>query len=174
MITTERLRCEPLTTDHADAMYPLLLDERIYQFLPDQLRPSLDDLRKRYQRLSTGHSPDGNERWLNWILFERSTERPIGFFQATVRANACSIAYVLNPQFWNRGYATEAAQALGTHLFEFFEITSLTAEINQQNEPSQRLVKRLGFSFVRHDPDANDDVFEITRSDWFSHNSSEN
>jgi ribosomal-protein-alanine N-acetyltransferase len=170
MITTERLRCEPLTPDHADIMYPLLLDKRIYLYLPEGPPVSVDALRKRYEFLSSGRSPDGTELWLNWMLFEVEGNRPIGFFQSTVRENGCSIAYVLNPEFWGRGYASEAARSIIPYLFQTFNIQSVTTEINPQNEASQRFVKRLGLSFIRHDADEDDDIFEITRLEWFDKN----
>jgi len=167
MIETKRLRCEPLTTAHAEAMYPILIDERIYTYLPGQAPASVDALRKRYQFLSAGKSPDGTEHWLNWMLFKRDTGEPIGFFQATVRPADCSVAYVFNPMFWRNGYATEASCAIITHLFERYDIPTVMAEIDYRNETSIRLVKRLGFSFIRHDPESGDDIFEITRLRWF-------
>jgi len=170
IITTNRLRVEPLTTGHADVMYPLLLDERIYVYLSEEPPASADALRKRYELLSSGRSPDGSDHWLNWILLDRGTEQPIGSLQATVRANGCSVAYVLNPRFWGQGYATEAARAVITHLFNSFEIPAVTAEIHPRNAASRRLVERLGFSLVGHDADADDDLFEITRADWLSRN----
>lgn len=169
VIMTERLRCEPVRGEHAEAMYPTLLDHHIYKFIPGEPPASVAALRLRFNSLSSGRSPDGNEVWLNWMLFQRSSENPIGYFQATVRRDGCSVAYVLNPCFWKQGYATEAADAILTLLFQKFEIRSITAEINPQNEASQRLVKRLGFAFVRHNADDNDDIFEISRADWFRH-----
>ena len=112
MIETHRLRCEPLSASHADAMYPLLKNEQIYTYLPEEPPNSVEELRSRYKFLAAGKSPDGAEHWLNWILFLRRTGEPIGFFQATVRPPDCSFAYVLNPAFWRHGYATEASIAL--------------------------------------------------------------
>jgi|GEM_PF-5540854 len=36
MIQTERLCCEPVTAAHADAMFPVLSDKRIYTYPPDK------------------------------------------------------------------------------------------------------------------------------------------
>jgi len=47
---------------------------------------------------------------------------------------------------------------------------SVVAEINPLNEPSIRLVKRLGFSFIRHDRDEGDDIFEMMRPRWIELN----
>src|SRR5688572_14098197 len=98
-------------------MYPVLADPRIYEHLPERPPSSVEALRARYEVLSRGRSPDGTETWLNWILRLRTTGAPIGFVQATVRRTACSIAYVLHPDHWGRGYATEAVRAVLPHLF---------------------------------------------------------
>ena len=42
MIETQRLRCEPVRIEHAEAMYPVLLDPRIYTYLPERPPPSVD------------------------------------------------------------------------------------------------------------------------------------
>jgi [ribosomal protein S5]-alanine N-acetyltransferase len=166
MILTRRLRCEPVSVHHAEIMYPVLLDERIYTYLPEKPPASVEALRKRYEFLSTGKSPDGTEYWLNWMLFKQDTGEPIGFFQATVRPPSCSIAYVFNPGFWQQGYAAEAGGAIITHLFERYKLSTIIAEIDKRNTRSIRLVKGLGLSFVSHDPESGDDIFEIDRAGW--------
>ena len=166
MIETKRLRCEPLTVAHADEMYPVLVDETMYAHVPEKPPSSVAALRTRYEFLRAGRSPDGGERWLNWVLRLRETSELIGFYQATVRPSTCSIGFVLNPTYWGRGYATEAGLAILTRLFESLGVATVTAEIDPRNSASIRLVRRLGFSFARHDERANDDIFELTQSDW--------
>lgn len=166
MIETHRLRCEPLSASHADAMYPLLKNEQIYTYLPEEPPNSVEELRSRYKFLAAGKSPDGAEHWLNWILFLRRTGEPIGFFQATVRPPHCSFAYVLNPAFWRHGYATEASIAIITQLFQRFGLASVRTEINMRNAASIALAKRIGLKFVRHEAEEEDDIYEITHSAW--------
>jgi hypothetical protein len=80
MIETQRLRCEPVRIEHAETMYPVLLDPRIYAYLPERPPVSIDALRRRYEVLSAGKSPDGSEHWLNWMLFLRATGEAIGYY----------------------------------------------------------------------------------------------
>ncbi len=166
MIRTRRLRCEPVVASHADVMFPVLRDPRIYTHLPDEPPVSLEALRARYEFLSPGTSPDGSEHWLNWMLFLEETDQAIGFCQATVRDAGCSVAYVLNPAYQGKGYATEATTGVVSRLFERFDLPSVQAEIHVDNAASIALVKRLGFSFLRHDADENDDIYEVTQAAW--------
>ena len=166
MIRTRRLRCEPVATSHADAMFPVLSDPRIYTHLPDDPPASLEALRARYEFLSPGMSPDGSEHWLNWVLVLEETSEAIGFCQATVRDDDCSVAYVLNPAFQGKGYAAEATTGVVSHLFERFGLPAVRAEIHVDNRASVALVTRLGFSFLRHDSDENDNIYEVTQPAW--------
>jgi len=64
-------------------MFSGLADPRLYEHTGGE--PSgLDELSDRYERQAVGHSPDGRERWLNWIVRLRPGAEAIGFVQATV------------------------------------------------------------------------------------------
>ena len=64
-------------------MVGVLADARLYEFTGGE-PPGLDDLHLRYERQAVGHSPDGTETWLNWIVRLRPGGEAIGFVQATV------------------------------------------------------------------------------------------
>ncbi|MEL6346632.1 MAG: GNAT family N-acetyltransferase [Myxococcota bacterium] len=163
MIETRRLRCEPVTQAHAAPMFPLLSDTRIYTHLPGGPPASLDALRRRYRFLRDGVSPDGQERWLNWILVRRIDDCPLGFWQATVRAHDASIAYVLHPDHQGQGFATEAGDAILPYLFDRYPIDALRAEIAIDNQASKRLIARLGFRWSHRDEAEGGDVYQRPR-----------
>ena len=175
MIKTKRLRLEPVTPAHAEAMFEVLSDERIYTYLPTSPPASLDALRDSYEFLARGESPDGHESWLNWILVSSESGRALGYFQATVREpESCLIAYVLNPAHWGKGHAREASVALIRHLFERYDVPSVEAHIDTRNEPSLRLVESLGMVRTRTVRDADEfkgsrsdeHVFRVSRPEW--------
>ena len=85
-----------------------------------------------------------------------------------MRATDCSVAFVLHPEHWRKGYATEASNAIITHLFERYGVAVARAEVSVRNEASIELVKRLGFAFVRHDAAEADDIYEVGRSAWLA------
>src|ERR1035437_5596078 len=68
VLETARLRLEPIRGDHADAMVEGLGDPALYAFALDETPAGRDELRERYERLASGWSPGGDERWLNWIV----------------------------------------------------------------------------------------------------------
>jgi [ribosomal protein S5]-alanine N-acetyltransferase len=54
--------------------------------------------------------------------------------------------YILHPDFWGRGLATEAVHAFLHHVWQNRpDITKLTTDIDPRNNASVRLVEKLGF-----------------------------
>lgn len=154
-IQTARLRLEPLCEKHADIVFEDLCDLRIYRFIADEPPESRDALHKRYRFLQAGRSPDGSEHWLNWIAYRRDTERPVGCFQASIRpGHPSSVAYIVFPKYWRRGYAREAMTFLGRYLFATYDIPVLVAEMDTRNEASVGLVSALGFQHTMTNLDA--------------------
>jgi uncharacterized protein len=139
-ITSERLRLEPLSVAHAPDMVAVLADPSLYEFTGGS-PPTLSELSARYARQSAGHSPDGFERWLNWVVV--LDDRPIGYVQATVVGSEAEIAWVVSPAHQGRGLATEAASAMVDWLGSA-GVTRLVAHIHPDHEASARVGARLG------------------------------
>jgi RimJ/RimL family protein N-acetyltransferase len=144
ILTTDRLVLEPLTRDHAAAMYEVLSDPELYAYLDFGPPPSLDDLRGVYERLEARVSPDGSELWLNWVVRPREGA-PVGFVQATVAGGEAWVAYVLARGSWGNGYAGEATQGVIDHLRAACGVTRFLARTEEENGRSTRLLERLGF-----------------------------
>ncbi len=143
---TPRLVLEPLAEHHADMMFGVLCDPTIYQHLDYEAPPSLEHLQGVYRKLAVGHSPDGEEGWLNWIVMHPQ-RGPIGVVQATVMPadHAAWVAYVLAQPHRGFGFAREATAAMVDHLVDTLGVTTLLAMIEDANEPSRRLLMTLGF-----------------------------
>ncbi|GAA4558639.1 GNAT family N-acetyltransferase [Planotetraspora kaengkrachanensis] len=111
-ITTSRLELSPLTAGDADEMAGVLADPALYAFIGGR-PPSLDALRARYARLAAGHSPTGDQEWLNWIVRDGGGHA-VGTVQATAvdGGRRAEIAWVIGAPWQGRGYASEAAEAL--------------------------------------------------------------
>jgi RimJ/RimL family protein N-acetyltransferase len=58
------------------------------------------------------------------------------------------IGYILHPDHWGCGLATEALQAVIARIFERRPIPHLTADVDPRNRPSLNLLQKLGFKVV--------------------------
>jgi RimJ/RimL family protein N-acetyltransferase len=140
-LTSQRLVLEPLTADHAAAMVAVLADPSLYEFTGGT-PPTLPELSERYARQAVGQSPDGAEKWLNWIVVHDGV--PIGYVQATVVGTEAEIAWVVSPAQQGRGLATEAATAMVDWLTTTAGVTRLVAHVHPDHAASARVAERLG------------------------------
>lgn len=145
-ITSERLQLSPLMTDDANDLVDVMGDSKLYRFTGGA-PPDVEELRDRFQPWATRRSPDGRERWLNWVIRERKTGMALGTLQATVRLEGpkpvADVAWVLGVEAQGHGYASEAARALFTFLASK-GVREFTANIHPDHVASNRVAFAIG------------------------------
>jgi [ribosomal protein S5]-alanine N-acetyltransferase len=149
VIETPRLRLEPLEARHASLLFEGLRDQALYMYIDDTPPTSVEALTSRYEMLSRTWSPDGKQRWLNWAVFQLRDRAYIGYVQATVQSlEQCEIAFVFFRNYWGKGFASEAVQAMLLHLAEGFDVKRVTARTEVSNLASRALLSRLAFELA--------------------------
>lgn len=149
ILTTARLRLEPIEEWHANVLFDGLQDEGLYEFIDDKPPVTLEALRERYQVLARRHSPDGSDCWLNWAVFVESEQRYIGYVQATLAQNRSAlIGYLFFRSAWGKGYATEAVNRMLFDLRETWQCLAVRAVVDVRNSRSISLLQGLGFERV--------------------------
>lgn len=90
--------------------------------------------------------------WGAWALEVRDTQQFVGFvgFSEPALWHPCAgeidIGWRLASEFWNKGYATEAARCaldIGFTMMKFSEVVSFTSGINQ---PSISVMRKIGMT----------------------------
>ena len=133
----------PLTEDDAEALVGLLEEPALREWLR---ATDADGIRERIRGWASGRSPDGAERWLNWIARRREGGEAVGWMQATVRDDVAVIAYAVLPAARGEGVATSAAAALAQWLGEQPGVGRVEAAIDPANRASQAVAERAGFA----------------------------
>src|SRR4051812_9356013 len=105
-VRTDRLDLEPLRISHAAEAARTFADERLHTFTGGSPADEAA-LRDRYVRQLRGHSPDGRETWLNWMVRRRDTRELVGTVQATVTRDSADIAWVVAVPHQGEGFARE-------------------------------------------------------------------
>lgn len=163
ILATARLELVPLAVEHAPEMFDLLSDPAIYRYIDEEAPPSVAFLTQRYARLATRRSPDGAQRWLNWIVRPVGA-KPVGYVQATVFGPGSTwIAYVIGPRHWRQGYALEAVTAMMRHLEVDDGVERFLASVDRDNVASVRLLVRLGFAAAGDEAAARHDIADGDR-----------
>jgi [ribosomal protein S5]-alanine N-acetyltransferase len=80
------------------------------------------------------------------------------------------IGYRLHPDYWNRGLASEAAQAVRHHAFRDLRLPKVISLIHPDNVPSRRVAEKNGMMIERETVFRGfpTQVFAITRKQWLA------
>lgn len=81
-----------------------------------------------------------------WSIVCKRKRYPIGQVSLFSREDCFALAYWIHPDYWNRGYATEACKALINHLSAHGYQGKLWAGSAKWNQRSSEVLRKVGFS----------------------------
>jgi RimJ/RimL family protein N-acetyltransferase len=142
-----RLLLEPLRVAHAEEAVAFLGDARLHTYIGGE-PPSRGELEERYRRQSAGHSPDGSQGWLNWMVRARAGGLLVGTVQATLTRPRpgllqAELAWVVGHDFQGHGYAKESAEVMA-HWLRDQGVSAFAAHIHPHHHASVAVAKTLG------------------------------
>lgn len=108
--------------------------------------------------------PFDREQMTAWVQrnLDHQTEHGYGLFSVILKSNgdlirncglehmdvegvaAAELGYDFRSDYWNQGYATEAATAVRDYAFNVLQLPRLISLIRQHNVPSQRVAEKIG------------------------------
>lgn len=136
MIRTERLVLRRPTMDDLDAMFEVMSDPRAMRYWSTLPHASLDVTRPWLQAAVDQRVPDGQD-----FIIELDG-RAIGKVGAW---RLPEFGFILHPDFWGQGIATEASRAFIDYAVSSLGATELRADVDPRNAASLGVLKRLGF-----------------------------
>jgi [ribosomal protein S5]-alanine N-acetyltransferase len=145
VIDTVRLAGRPVTEDDLRFVMAVWNDSRV--------APTVGGIRTEQQLR------DRIERWTrHWndhgfgvtLFEERASGQPVGWGglqHSTIGIGEClTVGYVIAPDAWGHGYATEIASASVAHAFGVLGIGTLYASVLSTNAASRRVLEKVGLS----------------------------
>ncbi len=148
-IETERLRLREFTAGDAEFVHRLVNEPAFLRYIGDRGVRTLEDARRYiadgpvagYATLGYGlmlavRKSDGAEVGMCGVLKRDSLPDP-------------DLGFSFFPAYWSQGYALEAARAIMRHARDALGLGRILAITTQDNEPSIRLLGKLGFRFDR-------------------------
>jgi RimJ/RimL family protein N-acetyltransferase len=125
-------------------MFSVLSDPAIYEFegVPP---PSIERLAAGFRRRESRVSPDGHEKWLNWVVRLPNGELA-GYVQGTIYESlAAYVAYEFTSKFWRQGIGSAAVGCILDELRDFYTVHTYVAVLKTENYRSMGLLAKLGF-----------------------------
>lgn len=167
---TDRLKFRLLHEDDFDKWLPLFQAENIAKYLDFKYNLSPYEMCEIWFEKSMNRYDLGNGG-MN-VMINKKTNRFIGqcglLIQDVDNEERLEIGYSILPEFWNCGYATEAATFLKNHAFENTLNESLISMIHIENISSEKVALKNGMSLEKTIGDFN--IFNINREDWKTKN----
>jgi RimJ/RimL family protein N-acetyltransferase len=145
ILETERLSLRQLTVDDAQFILTLLNEPSFLRYIGDKQVRNLEDARQ-YILNGPVASYDRNGFGLYLVALKESYT-PIamcGFLKREELPDP-DIGFAFLPEFWNKGFAFEAAAAVLQHAREKLGLQRVLAITSLDNEASIKLLQRLGF-----------------------------
>ncbi|MEC4727926.1 GNAT family N-acetyltransferase [Shewanella sp. D64] len=165
---TERLIIREFNLGDAQAVLHFNTPEEVNRFTGDAgMCASLSDAEniiteiwlKEYQQ----------HGFARWVIVLKETGTTIGFcgFKQETRIEAVDIGYRLHPDYWGRGYATEANLACIEYANKNMDLDHILGDVVHENTASANVLQKLGMRFQSQYQDMGFDVdrYEIFLND---------
>ena len=148
-LTTDRLLLRELTTEDAPFILRLLNEPSFLYFIGDKGVRDLDGAR---QYIVNGPVASYQQNGFGLYLVTRKTDgASLGICGLLKRESLpdVDIGFAFLPEFWNKGYALESAFAVMNYGKDVLKLIRIVAITNKDNDPSARLLEKLGLRFER-------------------------
>jgi len=148
IIETERLFLRELTMDDKEELAKILSDKESMKFydhpysekeVENWIQWSLDN----YQKYNHGL----------WAVILKEDNTFLGDCGITIQEiegeHLPELGYHIKKEYWNKGFATEAARACKQYAFDVLEIKTLYTYTTTNNVPSRKVAEKNGMRFVK-------------------------
>lgn len=146
-LDTPRLELRPLIREDVDWLAALLSDPKACEFLLDEAAPP--EKARRYAEAIVDLDQYRCHFGV-WAIRDNGTGEIHGWAELSKLrpwrgpGDEIALSYVLRPESWGRGIATEAAGRLLQYAFEIHELERVMAVTMVGNLASQRVLEKLG------------------------------
>jgi RimJ/RimL family protein N-acetyltransferase len=149
-ILTARLRLRPIAAADVATLHAMWTDPEVRRYLWDDIVISRERAEEMVGAMIAGAERNGRGMWL---VYERGAAEPVGFAGFLPRREPAqgALIYGLIPRAWGRGYGTESAQAIVDYGFGNLGLETIVASADVPNQPSVRVLERLGMRFVKRE-----------------------
>jgi ribosomal-protein-alanine N-acetyltransferase len=167
-IATARLQLRPFTLDDADDLHRLWTEPGVRQYLwDDEVIP-----RERTKSIIEISLASFETHGFGlWAVLPKAEAALIGFcgFWFFHEPPKLELLYGIAPAYWNRGLASEAAEAMMRYGFEELKFERIEASTDAANLASTRVMKRAGMNFWKREPTNGLDTiyYAISREAFF-------
>lgn len=170
-LESPRLHLRPFASSDAQELYAYASDRETVKYLTWAAHSSADESESTIRTILSHKGV--------YAIVLKETNRVIGCIDLRIlTATHASFGYVLNREFWNRGYTSEALERALSYLFTDVGIKSIESCHERENPASGAVMKKCGMRWTHLAKDetisgktTDNDHYRITRDEWLVHSS---
>ena len=141
MLETERLIVRKFTEKDIPALYLILKDEEVNEFLPWYPMKTMQEAEKFYEERYAGKNA-----WMYaYAICLKSDDVPIGYVHVG-RKEPYDFGYGLRREFWHQGIVTEASRAVLEQVKKD-GLPYITATHDRNNPRSGNVMRKIGMTY---------------------------
>ncbi|WP_456271405.1 GNAT family N-acetyltransferase [Bacillus sp. AK031] len=173
-LDTSRLNLVEINESHTQRYFEIMSLDNVTRFYGMESLVTIDQAKDIIASFQQGYAGMRSMRW-GIVLKEDNT------FIGTVGQNnlqrgnkKAEIGFEIHPDFWAKGYTSEAAEAIIEYAFEELQLYRMGAITFLGNQASQRLLKKLGFKeegvlrgyIYQHGKSHDTYMFSLLQPEW--------
>jgi len=175
-IHTERLILRPSRLSDAEAAFQRRSLPEVARYQDWEMPYPREQAEKRMAKIVAMDGPVDGTGWSLTVVDAAAPEQILGDLYVGISwgGRSAEIGYTFHPDYWGRGYASEAAQAIVHYLFTDFGVSRVEGSLHPDNPPSARVLEACGLmfegltrqSFWVGDECSDGMLYGMTRADW--------
>lgn len=149
-IGTKNLVLNSFIIQDAEEIFKIRSDDRVTKYLDRDNHKSVEESRSMVQSIIKSYE---DKTGISWIIREKISSEIVGYigYWNLIRENVrAEIGYALKPEYWGKGYMSEALLKVIEFGFNEFKLHSIIGNVNPQNKRSIKLLEKYGFKKEAH------------------------
>ena len=149
LFETDRLKFCKFSETDAEAFYLLNSDEEVMRYTGDVAFESIEASRA----FLFNYDPYSITGFGRWTVLLKSTNTIIGWCGLKrLEDGTVDLGYRFFKEYWNNGYATEAAKACLKEGFNVYGLDEIIGRTAKKNLGSIRVLEKIGMTFFKEAP----------------------
>lgn len=146
LLETKRLKLVEITHNHVNSLYEILSLEEVTKYYGTDHFRSLGEATKLIDMFQKNFFEKRGIRWGMILKENYKLIGTVGLNGLQLKNKRSEIGYELHPDYWRRGFTSEAILEVLRFSFTELELNRIGAVVYPENIPSVDLLEKIGFT----------------------------
>ena len=151
IITTTRLLLKQITPNDTEEMFRLHSNPIVQKYTGEPPVESIEEMKGMILSRVDNYKKYGYGRWATFLKDEMQFIGWAGLAYLP-EFDKIDLGYRFLPEYWGKGYATEASRAILKYRFEELGLERIIAIAMKENKASMRVMEKVGMKFEKFAP----------------------